>query len=82
MDDSERMRMLRESLIDRERITSEDCRRYLDAGKTVFERGDTDIIQNLIQDFNYAQGQRNLCRLLLRVYFREGVEPEYEILGE
>lgn len=82
MNETETLKLLKANLIEKEQLTAKDCRYYLEAGRFVMKKGDTESIQNLIQDFNYAQGQRNLCRLLLTTYFGEKKQPEYEVLGE
>lgn len=69
-------------LIYKEKYCNDYCKHYLESAKSIFENGDTEKIQTLIQDYNYAQGQRNICRIILREFFGKKINgPDYEILG-
>lgn len=73
---------LEKYLIEKEKVCDRYCKHYLESAKQIFEKGDTEKIQTLIQDYNYTQGQRNLCRMVLREYFGKKINgPDYEVLG-
>lgn len=73
---------LKQELIDKEKQCDDKCKYYLNIEEDVFRFGSTNKIYQLIQDFNYVQGQRNLCRNLLREFFDVNIKgPDYELLS-
>lgn len=80
-------------LVEKEAETNVMCRSHLTVAKGIVdglnsERRVNEVntkFNTIVQDYNYAQGQRNLCRIILRHYLGVKdavVEPDYEILGE